>query len=158
MLDTKGITLEEVKSKYPKIFQTLGYDVTLGVDAAHKPNVISSFEMCINAILTLLFMKPGQYPSIPELGIDIESYMHEYSDNPTTCQKILLKLHEQLNRLDIMGISVYVSFDKTDDGLDALLVEVTGNDRNTYGMPSNKVIIGITYDKLNRLYARRYYI
>jgi hypothetical protein len=84
--------------------------------------------------------------------------MHEYSDNPTTCQKILLKLHEQLNRLDIMGISVDVSFDKTDDGLDALLVEVTGNDRNTYGMPSNKVIIGITYDKLNRLYARRYYI
>ena len=103
-------------------------------------------------------MKPGQYPSIPELGIDIESYMHEYSDDQSICGEIVSKLHNQFNKLDIMGIQVDVSFDKTQEGCDALLVEVTGNDRNTYGMESNKVIIGITYDKLNRLYARRYYI
>ena len=158
MLDTVGITLDEVKYKYPKIFQIIGYDVALDIDAAHKPKIISSFEMCVNVILTLLFMKPGQYPSIPELGIDIESYMHEYSDDQSICGEIVSKLHNQFNKLDIMGIQVDVSFDKTQEGCDALVVEVTGNDRNTYGMESNKVIIGITYDKLNRLYARRYYI
>lgn len=158
MLDTKGITLNEVRHRYPKVFQILGYDVALGIDSSHKPKIISSFEMCINAILTLLFMKPGQYPSIPELGIDIESYMHGYSDSPTLCSEIVVKLHDQCNKLDIIGIDVNVSFDKTEDGLDALLIEITGNDRNTYGMESNHVIIGITYDKLNRLYARKYYI
>ena len=59
--------------------------------------------MCINSILTLLFMKPGQYPSIPELGIDIESYLHEYSDDRTIPQKIKTMLNDQCNRIEVTG-------------------------------------------------------
>ena len=158
MLDIRGITLAEVERRYPKNFQTIGYDTPLDVNALNKPLVISSFEMAINIILTLLMMKPGQYPSIPELGIDIESYLYEYADDETIPGKIKEALNDQCNRLNLTGITVDVSFDKSDPSTNALVIMITGTDRLTYGLDSNRVIIGITYDQLNRLYMKKYYI
>ena len=158
MLDIKGITLAEVEKRYPRTFQPLGYDTPLDVNALGKPKVLSTFEMCINSILTLLMMKPGQYPSIPELGIDIESYLHEYADDTTIPDKIKTQLQEQCNRLQLTGINIEVSVDRTDPSANALVIIVTGTDRICYGSESNQVIIGITYDQLNRLYIRKHYI
>ena len=81
MLDPTGITLDEISKMYPQRFQVMNYDVAFDTDSMGRPKVLSSFELGVNTILTLLFMKPGQYPSIPELGIDIESYLHEYADD-----------------------------------------------------------------------------
>lgn len=158
MLDVKGITLAEVDRRYPQVFQTLGYDVALDVNELHKPKVLSTFEMCVNSILTLLMMKPGQYPSIPELGIDIEQYLHEYSDDLSIPQTIKTKLQDQCNRLQLAGITVDVKFDNSDPSLNALVVIITGTERIAYGAESNTVVIGITYDKLQRLYMRKRYI
>lgn len=157
-LDEKGITLEEVSNKYPESFQTLGYDVLMDVDGYNKPKVISTFEMCINVILTLLKMRPGQYPSIPELGIDIEKYLHEYADDPNIPNEIRNKLYDQCNRLMVVNIDIEVYVDRAADGTNALIVKITGSDTLTYGEPSSSVIIGITYDKLNRLYTKTRYI
>lgn len=154
-LDTNGITLDEIKSKYPRSFQTLNYDVLLDTDSMGKPKVISSFDLGINMILTLLFMKPGQFPSIPELGIDIESYLFEYADDPHVPSEIMNKLLDQCNQLDIVGFDIEVRLDKTQEGYDAVIVEVTGNERLGYGNETGHVIIGISYDKLNRLYVRK---
>lgn len=157
-LDTKGITLAEVTNKYPESFQTLGYDVLMDVDAYNKPKVISTFEMCVNAILTLLKMKPGQYPSIPELGIDIEKYLHEYADDPDIPNEIKTKLLDQCNRLQEVEISIDVFIERASDGNNALVVKIEGSDTLTYGEKTPTVIIGITYDKLNRLYSRKVYV
>lgn len=157
-LDEKGITLAEVTNRYPRSFQTLGYDVLMDVDAYNKPKVISTFELCVNSILTLLKMKPGQYPSIPELGIDIEKYLHEYADDPEVPREILNKLYDQCNRLNVVGIIIDVYVEKSDDGSNALIVKVEGTETLTYGEKRPAVIIGITYDKLNRLYTRKAYI
>lgn len=154
-LDEKGITLDEIRYKYPPAFQTLNYDVLFDVDSMYKPKIISSFEMMVNSVLMLLFMKPGQYPSIPELGIDIESYLHEYSDDKTIPMKIKTKLLEQCNRIEIIGLNIDVRIDKTAEGVDALLLEISGDDYLAYGSESAHIIIGISYDKLNRLYIRR---
>ena len=154
-LDTVGITLDEIRHKYPPDFQVLNYDVLMDSDSMYKPKVISSFQLIINSILMLLFMKPGQYPSIPELGIDIESYLHEYSDDKNIPMEIKNKLLEQCNRIDIIGLDIDVRIDKTSDGLDALVVEVSGNEYLGYGDESSHIIIGISYDKLNRLYVRK---
>ena len=156
-LDEKGITLAEVNKKYPRTVQTLGYDVVLDYDAAHKPKVISSFEMCINIILTLLFMKPGQYPSIPDLGIDIEQYLHEYSDNKGIPNIITNKLNEQCNRLGVTGITFDCSFDML-EGINVLVIQINGTERMAIGSESNKVILGISYDKLNKVYSKKVYI
>lgn len=152
-LDEKGIHLAEVSQRYPKAFQPLGYDVLMDTDSTYKPKVISTFEMCVNSIVMLLKMKPGQFPSIPELGIDIEQYLHEYADDQSIPKIVKSKLEDQLNRLAYTGIDVQVYFDKTEDGRDALVVRVTGNERLEYGTKLSPVIIGITYDQLNRLYT-----
>ena len=157
-LDEKGITLAEVTNRYPRSFQTLGYDVLMDVDAYNKPKVISTFEMCVNAILTLLKMKPGQYPSIPELGIDIEKYLHEYADDPEIPKEIKTKLMDQCNRLQSVDIDIDVYMERGADGVNALIVKIEGSDTLTYGEKKSGVIIGITYDKLNRLYTRKVYI
>lgn len=157
MLDEKGITLDEVNAKFPKIFQSLGYDALLDIDAYNKPRIASSFELGVNAILTLLLMKPGQFPSIPELGIDIEQYLHEYADNKNLPKIIENKINDQCNRLQYTGMTVECFLDKTSDGFDALVIKITGTERMAKGSTGNVVYLGISYDKLNRLYAKRYY-
>lgn len=155
-LDTKGINLDEVKGKFPRSFQVINYDVLLDTDSMYKPRVLSSFEQAINIILTLLFMKPGQFPSIPTLGIDIESYLFEYADDPKTPALIKEQLLDQCNLLDsIIDLDINVSIDKTSEGHDALVIEITGGERLAYGNESSHIIIGISYDKLNRLYVKK---
>jgi hypothetical protein len=102
-------------------------------------------------------MKPGQYPSIPELGLDIESYLFEYADDKTILQKLHAKLRDQMNRIDISGVDVQFQSDYTEDGTPVLLVIITGNKFVAYGSRSDKVIVGITYSKLNELYIRKVY-
>lgn len=159
MLDQQGLTLAEVNKRYPSIFQKLGYDVALDYDSTYKPKVLSSFELAVNNILTLLLMKPGQYPSIPELGIDIDQYLHEYADDPNITQTIINKIYDQCNRLKLMiNLDIECSIDKLSNGLNALVVQITGDEQLAYGAESNRVIIGISYDKLNQIYARKQYI
>jgi hypothetical protein len=157
MLDPKGIRLSEVNKRYPRSFQPLGYDVLLDIDSMYKPKVISSFDLTVNSVITLLMMKPGQYPSIPELGLDIESYLFEYADDKTILQKLHAKLRDQMNRIDISGVDVQFQSDYTEDGTPVLLVIITGNKFVAYGSRSDKVIVGITYSKLNELYIRKVY-
>jgi hypothetical protein len=103
-------------------------------------------------------MKPGQYPSIPELGINIEGYLMEYSDDPNIPIVIKDKIAEQCSMLAIAGVTVDVYFDKTSDGVDALVLEISGTERSTYGTKGNKVVIGISYNKLKELYIQRAYV
>ena len=60
-IDPKGIYLDEVNKKYPRVYQPLGYDTTLAVDSFNKPKVISSFEMMIKR-LTKLFVNLKRMP------------------------------------------------------------------------------------------------
>ena len=156
-IDSKGIYLDEVNKKYPRVYQPLGYDAVLAVDGYNKPKVISSFEMMVNAILTLLFMKPGQFPSIPDLGIDIESYLHEYADDPSIPSSIEVKLNDQCNRLQYTGLTFECFFDKTTEGIDCLVIKITGTETLARGSKGDTVYIGISYDKLNQLYVRKKY-
>lgn len=159
MLDQQGITIDEVNKRYPSIFQRIGYDVALDYDSTYKPKVLSSFETAINIVLTLLLMKPGQYPSVPELGIDIDQYLHEYADDPNITKTIIDKIYDQCNRLKLMiNLDISCNIEKLSNGLNALIVQITGDEQLAYGAESNKVIIGISYDKLNQIYARRQYI
>ena len=157
MLDEKGIHLNEVNRRYPRSCQLLGYDVLMDVDSMYKPKVISSFEMVVNSIITILLMKPGQYPSIPDIGLDIESYLFEYADDPKLLMDLQAKLRDQMNRLDISGVTVDFLSDITNDGKPALLVRITGNDYICAGVGTERVIVGITYSKLNELYIRKVY-
>ena len=156
MLDTKGISLREIQYRYPPQTQVLGYDVLMDVDEFHKPKVIDTFDMVVNSILTLLVMKPGQYPSIPELGIDIEQYLYEYSDDKSIPSTIVTKIYDQCNLIQATGIEVSCFISHTTPAKHELCVQIKGTDYVTFGHDSPTAIIGISYDKLNRLYINRY--
>lgn len=158
MLDPNGIYLAEIDYKYPRVLQTLGYDVLFDTDEMNKPKVISTFQMCVNSVLMLLKMKPGQFPSIPELGIDIDQYLHEYSDDKTIPNTIRSKLEEQLNVIGYVGLTVDVFNDITEEGVPALVVRISGSERLTYHEHVPTVVIGITYDQLGKMYTRIKYI
>ena len=54
MLDPTGITLDEISKMYPQRFQVMNYDVAFDTDSMGRPKVLSSFELGVNTILTLL--------------------------------------------------------------------------------------------------------
>ena len=157
MLDPKGIYLDEVNKRYPTASQPLGYDVLLDLDSAYKPKVIPTFELVVNSVIALLVMKPGQYPSIPDLGIDIEQYLLDFSDDVNIPLKIQSQLEDQCNRLGWTGILIDVGFDKSITNLDMLVVRIDGTEYITQGVETPHVIIGITYDKLKRLSIKKTY-
>lgn len=51
-----------------------------GVDDFRKPKVLTGYEAIIQSILVVLFGKPGCYPSIPELGMNIQQYRNRRAD------------------------------------------------------------------------------
>jgi len=55
-------------------------DPVYGVNNFNQTKVLSESETLINNILMILFGKPGFYPSIPSLGMDIEGYLYMFED------------------------------------------------------------------------------
>lgn len=55
-----------------------------GIDDFRKPKVLKGYEAVIQSILIVLFGKPGCYPSIPELGMNIQQYRNRRLDEIDT--------------------------------------------------------------------------
>ena len=56
----------------------IGYDCTFELNEFNEPKLSSEIETIKNTLLFILFSKPGQYPSLPQIGIDINSYLYIY--------------------------------------------------------------------------------
>lgn len=59
----------------------MSVDPAFGVDNFLQAKYYNESETVANNFLTLLFGKPGFYPSIPDLGLDIQSRMYQNIDN-----------------------------------------------------------------------------
>ena len=62
----------------------MGLNPEFGLDNFDKPKVLNQTESMENDILNLLFMRPGQFPSLPYLGIDISQYLYMHFDDINT--------------------------------------------------------------------------
>ena len=69
-------------------------DAVYGVNDFNETKVLSESQTLINNILMILFGKPGFYPSIPWLGMDIYQYLYRFDDGIDTL-KIKSKLAAQ---------------------------------------------------------------
>lgn len=72
----------------------MGVDPMFGLNSFNKPNVLSEIDTEVHNILALLFGKPGFYPSIPKLGMNIEQYLYKFEDEIDP-QMILAELASQ---------------------------------------------------------------
>ena len=50
-------------------------EVAFGVDSFGKPKVLSDRDSLAQLIINILYLRPGQLPSMPMLGIDIYNYI-----------------------------------------------------------------------------------
>lgn len=53
-------------------------DVGLGKDNFQKSKIFSQTDSLVNYILNILLMKPGNLPSMPQLGVDITKYVKDH--------------------------------------------------------------------------------
>lgn len=58
----------------------IGKDVLFGLDNFHKPMMKNPNEALAQSILNILFMRPGQLPSQPHVGVNINKYLYEFGD------------------------------------------------------------------------------
>lgn len=56
-------------------------DPAFGVNEYGKPKMLTEDQTLVNNFLMLLLGKPGFYPSIPTIGIDIEQYLYTFIDD-----------------------------------------------------------------------------
>lgn len=59
---------------------------TFGVDDYKRVKVQSEKETIVNDMLMILYGKPGFYPSIPSLGMNIREYLYRPEDEVNTDQ------------------------------------------------------------------------
>lgn len=55
-------------------------ELQLSINNVNKPTELSGKEAWIQLITNLLFLKPGSFPSQPDMGIDISRYEYEFID------------------------------------------------------------------------------
>lgn len=56
-------------------------EVVLGINSFDKPEELTDVKAWSQLMLNLIFLKPGSYPSIPEMGVGIENYQYDFMDD-----------------------------------------------------------------------------
>ena len=56
-------------------------DPVFGVNEFGKPRMLTETQTYVNNFLTLLLGKPGFFPSLPDIGIDIAQYLYMHLDD-----------------------------------------------------------------------------
>lgn len=102
-------------------------DPGFGVDDFNNPKLLGEAETIKNNILTLLFMKKGSYPSIPELGIGIQDTLYQFFDDIDTdqlTQRIASQCTEFIPSVNAGSLKVKKTFQKTSAGNTPVLLIV----------------------------------
>lgn len=95
-------------------------DPAFGVSNFKTVKLTSESETIVNNILTLLFMKPGSYPSIPHLGIHIQDYLYQFFDDINTSEltsMIAAQCEEFIPSVNSGQLSVIKTTTKTGKGV-----------------------------------------
>jgi len=101
-------------------------ELTLDINSFDKPKELSSVGAWSQLILNLMFIKPGTYPSIPELGIGIEDYQYEYMDTAIDQLTAAITNQQQTYLPDIPLSQVNVS-KMEKDGQPILIIQLFFN-------------------------------
>jgi hypothetical protein len=137
----------------------LGYDLTFELNKFSQPRIASEIEMIKNIVLYVLLSKPGQYPSLPNIGLDIESMLYTDYEN-LNVEELKKAIHNQCTALGTFFNDNTIQIQKTIyKDKPSLLINIDGRDLvpsdGVYLTDSNNnndvYMIGITFDQLDQL-------
>lgn len=135
---------------------SVGFDTTFELNEFNEPRIRSELEVIKDTLLFVLFSKPGQYPSLPMIGLDIGSNLYEFYDE-LDVDTLKSQITDQCSMLGsyINGGSVLVQ-KLIYKGKPSLIIHIEGTEyfppsykRDNIGN-STKYMIGITYNELNQ--------
>lgn len=115
---------------------------TFGVNNFRKPKILRTTDATIQAVLMTIFMKPGSFPSIPELGMDgLRKYRMMRMDQ-IDIDEIRMQLVYQCSilREGLVSSDIDVSLATAQDGTPIILITVPVSiDEEKYNL-----LVGIT--------------
>lgn len=126
----------------------VGLNPEFGLNNFNEPKILNETESIVNDILNLLFMRPGQFPSLPYLGIDISQYLYQFYDEIDTKQiksKIASQCSEFLPYVNSGELDVIKTVMKNQP---VLLIKVPTIRRDS----DSSLMIGITKDLQNEIH------
>ena len=115
------------------------YEPVLDLDDFKKPKVLTDWEGIVFSVITVLFGKPGFYPSIPELGLNIQKYRNTLTDmvDPDELKAALIYQCSKIgDELENNGLEIYKSHQGTRDFIVISIPYITekGNNRLIIGL------------------------
>ena len=115
------------------------YEHVLDLDDFKKPKVLTDWEGIVFSVITVLFGKPGFYPSIPELGLNIQKYRNTLTDmvDPDELKAALIYQCSKIgDELENNGLEIYKSHQGTRDFIVISIPYITekGNNRLIIGL------------------------
>ena len=124
-----------------------GLEPGFGINSFNRAKYKNESETIANAFLNLLFGKPGYFPSMPNLGLDIQSKLYSFWDELDTdvlkasivSQCSAFKEYINNNSLDIIKSSY------NNQPLLLIVIPVEVN------MSKSNLVIGITMDDSNSI-------
>jgi hypothetical protein len=140
------------------MYNNIGYDCTFEMNDFNEPRLREEAELIKNVVLLILFMKPGQYPSIPHLGMNIQDRLYSYYDEIDESAFA----RELMDQCQILGtyiqqgsIVIKKMIYRNMPSLIIYITTATDDDRIVdYNRTRNKInefYIGISVNELNKL-------
>lgn len=68
-------------------------EMSLQINSFDKPTELNDIKAWSQLMLNLIFLKPGTYPSIPDMGIGIEKYEYDFLEDAVN--ELSTKITEQ---------------------------------------------------------------
>lgn len=135
----------------------IGYDTTFELNEFNEPRIRSEIEVIKDVLLFILFSKPGQYPSLPTIGIDIQSLLFSFYDEIKE-DDLEYKISEQCKAMGLYFNDGTIQIKKTKyRGNPSLMISIEGAEKYPDGYMKDHIniadryLIGITFDELDRM-------
>ena len=133
-----------------------GYDLTFELNEFEEPRIRSDIETVKNTLLFILFSKPGQYPSLPQIGLNIQSYLYSNYDT-LDVNDLRTRIVSQCAALGVYFNNGTIAIKKVMyHNEPSLLIQLEGSEEfpPAYKVPnkaSKRYLIGLTYDDMKNM-------
>ena len=83
-------------------------ETSLQINSFDKPEKLTDVSAWSQLMLNLIFLKPGSYPSIPEMGVGIEDYQYDFLDEAISelSSKITTQQQTYLPDIPLDGVEI----------------------------------------------------
>lgn len=118
-------------------------EVDFGLDNFKQPKVLSKKDSVVQIILSMFFLRPGNYPSMPHIGINISKYLYATEgeiDPEELKQDIFNQCSELMEEISIGDVQVAV-VDINGTGTLVVVLPLTG-DFDDEGVETNVLTLG----------------